>query len=103
MYRIEIDTIAQGEIQDAAAYIARDSPIAAETWMDGLLEAILDLQDMPFAHAAAREDPNPKHGSRQRLYHSHRIIYTVEDDVIHILRVRHAAQENALIRPRPKQ
>lgn len=72
---------------EAAAYIARDRPGAADSWLSGLRDAVRRLEAFPesgrVVAAIERDDV------REILYGSHRVVYRIEPGFIRILAVRH--------------
>ena len=79
---------------EAAEYIARDSDVAANRWMDGLIGVMESLSKMPRRCAIAREQAAFEIELRNLIYHSHRIIFTITEDCVRILHVRHAARRD---------
>ena len=94
-YRIVYRVTAQNEATDAAAYIARKSSVErALIWFDGFEAAVESLGDMPRRFGFAREHVVRREPElRQMLYQSHRVIYTILGDEVHVLHVRHAAMD----------
>ena len=72
---------------EAAAYIASDSPGAAGTWLSGLQTSVRRLEDFPESGRTvadlARED------IRELLYGNYRVIYRVETHSVTVLTIRH--------------
>ncbi len=93
--RVEFSPTAESEILEAARFIAEDSPLDAVRWYDGIHEAIMSLRDMPNRCSHAREDEAFPIELRQLVFKSHRVIFSVHDDVVRIHRVLHGAQDSA--------
>lgn len=91
-YRIEIAVRALLELDEVFAYIAKDSPTQATNWYRGLLEAIGSLGTFPNRCGYAPENEVTEFEVRQRMYGSYRILFTIGDGVVHVLRVRHASR-----------
>lgn len=97
-YQIVIQPRAEAEALAAFDWIAERSPNAAAHWLTGLREAIAKLADNPMLHPLAVETSErfglpireALHGKRRGIY---RILYTVEDDVISVLAIRHSARD----------
>ena len=90
-YRVEVDPDVRQQMIDAARYIARTAPLNAQRWYEGLEAAIQSLKQMPAACALARENDAFDIELRQLVYKSHRIIFTIRDDIVRVLHVRHTA------------
>jgi plasmid stabilization system protein ParE len=94
-YQIIFTVAAREQARAVAHYITEEgSPEAAGQWLDGLMEAIETLATLPHRCGYAREsDLFPGAELRQLLFKSHRVIYTVRDEQVHILHVRHVRQD----------
>lgn len=103
MYRLTITDPAEQDIQDAYAWW-RDhrSEEQASRWYRGIHKAILALRSGADRHSRAPESDLHPTGLRQLLFGigrrpTHRVVFAVENDVVLVVRVRHASQ-NALTR-----
>lgn len=87
---------ARDEALDAADYIAKHgSPEAALRWYEGLEAAVASLAHVPASHGYAREhDAIPGIELRQVVFKSHRLIFTIRGDQVHVLHIRHVARAN---------
>ena len=87
---------ARDEAVEAAGYIADQGyPERAIKWYDGLVAAINSLADSPRGCPHAREQAAfPEIELRQLVFKSHRLIFTIRGKEVHVLHVRHVAQEN---------
>ncbi len=101
-YRIDISSVAKAEMD--AAFLSFSQFVTADraqTWYQGLIDAIASLQEMPQRCPLAREDAFFSQEIRQLLYkqgkQTYRILFTVLEDrpilTVRILHVRHAAQK----------
>ena len=95
-YVVHISDRALREIHHAFDWLEERSPAAAARWRDGLLVAIHSLENNPERHPLAPESEwyplkirQALHGKKRSAY---RILFVVRDDEVHILRVRHGAQ-----------
>ncbi len=93
-YQIIFRPEARDEALAAADYIAsHGSDHAALGWYEGLEEAIATLAVFPAGYAYAREHGVlPGVELRQLVYKSHRLIFTIRGNEVHVLHVRHVAQ-----------
>jgi plasmid stabilization system protein ParE len=95
-YRIEISAEAQADLRDAYLWIYRDSPVSAAHWREKLLNTIQSLSELPLRCELAAESDYFQREIRQLLYGKrrgvYRILFTIEQDVIYILHIRHAAR-----------
>ncbi len=94
-YEVRFSAEAQQEAAEAAAFIAKQtSKAAAERWYDGLEKALASLESMPARFGPAREAASfPDADLRQCVYGSHRMIFTIREGTVHVLHVRHSAQD----------
>ena len=97
-YRIELAATAKADIRQQAQWL-RDqaSPAAAERWLAGLYKVIDTLQTRPQPCPVAAENGKFPEEIRALLHgrrkHKHRIIFTLRDDAVHVLYVRHSARD----------
>jgi plasmid stabilization system protein ParE len=79
------------QAESALDYIAQDRPSAAVRWLDGLLERVDLLRDLP---EQGRHVPEARRQDlRELIYGRYRVIYRVRHDEIAVLQVRHSRQE----------
>jgi plasmid stabilization system protein ParE len=98
IYRVLIEPTARAGIRSAIVWIARErSATAATRWYNSLEKTILKLGKYPRRFpVAAENDKFPEeirellHGKKTMRY---RIIFTIRDDAVHVLYVRHAARD----------
>ena len=96
-YRIIIEPTAEREIRSAVRWKTEHaSPRVAARWYNGLLKKIGTLHRHPSRCPLAGENDKFPEEIRELLYgrhkqHKHRIIFTIRDDAVHVLYVRHSA------------
>lgn len=95
-YKVIFRPEARDEALDAADYIAEQgAPEIALQWYQGLEAAIGSLESMPARFGYAREhEAFPGVELRQLVYNSHRLIFTIRENAVHVLHVRHVARAN---------
>lgn len=94
-YHVVIFPSAQKDIDQAYRWIVKHSPKGAALWHFELTEAIASLESSPYRCPLARENPYFNDELRQLLCGKYRIVYTVKDEEVHILHVRHMARKPA--------
>ena len=100
MFAIRITDIAEQDIQQSYQWWRDNrSPSEAERWYDSIYPAIKTLESMPHRCALAREHEAFADELRQLLFGigrkaTHRILFTIEDQTVMILRVLHHAQQD---------
>ncbi len=76
---------ALSDLEDIDAYIAADDPIAAERWVEGLMETAQRAAELPMSGRRipelARDDV------REVLKRSYRIVYRILEDRVEVLTV----------------
>ncbi|MBD2215222.1 type II toxin-antitoxin system RelE/ParE family toxin [Nostoc linckia FACHB-104] len=101
-YRIDFSSVAKAEADAAFLSFSQfTTPERAQTWYQGLIDAIVSLQEMPRRCSIAREDAFFSQEIRQLLYgqgkQTYRILFTVLEDqtvpTVRILHIRHTAQK----------
>ncbi|MBS3027491.1 type II toxin-antitoxin system RelE/ParE family toxin [Dolichospermum sp. ST_con] len=96
-YQIIIQPEAQKTIEDAYFWFSNISHQKGRTWLEGLYKSILSLEKMPSRCSLAFENDFFDQEIRQLIYgkgrNTYRIIFTIVDDDVQILFVRHSAQK----------
>jgi plasmid stabilization system protein ParE len=100
-YRIELAATAKADIRGQGQWLYDEvSPAAADKWLAGLYKAIGTLHIRPLRCPVAAENDKFPEELRELLYgrsgkrkHKHRIIFTIRDDTVHVLYVRHTARD----------
>lgn len=95
-YRLAISRQADSDADAVYAWMAKDSASRAAKWYRGLLDAIETLRESALRHGFAPERETLQIDLRQMLYGKRRnifrILYTIDDDTIVVLHIRHAAR-----------
>lgn len=96
-YQVIIQPEAEQGIKDGYYWISNHSPRNARSWLEGIYKAIMSLEQMPFRCSLAFENNFFEEEIRQLLYgkgkNTYRILFTVIEQTVHILYVRHSAQQ----------
>lgn len=90
MTRLAFARAARGDLADIIAYIAMDSPSAAETLFRGIIDAAQPLVRFPAMGRAGRIP-----GTRELIVvgTSYMLVYTVTTDAVVIVAVFHMARD----------
>ena len=95
-YRVVIETRAIRDIDEATGWIAAQASDAAERWFNAIEAEINTLSHFPERCPRAREDGLFKYELRQlvfgRRHGRYRVIFTIFEDTVHVLHVRHGAR-----------
>ena len=91
-YRILIQPPVADDLDDAYHWIASHSPARADSWLQGAIDAFQSLTDFPGRCPLAPENDVFDSEVRQLLYGDYRILFTVENDLVRILHIRHGAR-----------
>ena len=70
----------------------RQSPARADAWLRGVQQACLTLAELPRRCPIAPENDRFDYETRQLLYGNYRIFFTIEDDAMVVLHVRHGSR-----------
>jgi plasmid stabilization system protein ParE len=100
-YRLIIEPTAEREIRSAVRWKTENaSPTVAARWYNGLIQKIETLRRHPNRCPLAAENDKFDEEIREVLYgrggkriHRHRIIFTIREDTVHVLYVRHTARD----------
>ena len=93
-FKVQLVVAAERDIAEALAFIHGNSPVAAQKWLEALLERIQGLTEMPSRFALITEADELKIPLRSFNHHSHRIVYEVNvaTETVSIVRVYHSAR-----------
>ncbi len=96
-YQVIIQPAAQKAIEESYFWFSNHSSLKARTWLEGLYKATLSLENMPSRCSFAFENNFFDEEIRQLVYgkgqNAYRILFTIVDDRVHIIFVRHASQK----------
>jgi plasmid stabilization system protein ParE len=97
-YRVELAETAKADIREQARWLRdRASPARADRWLAGLSEAIESLGSRPGRCPVAAESEKFPEEIRELLYgrgrHKHRIIFTIGEEAVYVVYVRHGARD----------
>ena len=96
-YQVIIQPEAEQGIKEAYYWVSQYSPRNARNWLDGIYKAIMSLEQMPLRCSVAFENNFFEQEIRQLLYgkskNTYRILFTVIVMTVHIVYVRHSAQQ----------
>jgi plasmid stabilization system protein ParE len=95
-WNVIVELPAQQDIAKAHLWLAKRDPEAADRWFNGIYDTIGALEIFPTRCSLApesrflnREIRETFHGRRQ---HKYRILFTVAENEVHVLHVRHGAR-----------
>jgi plasmid stabilization system protein ParE len=95
-WNVIVELPAQRDIAEAHLWLAEQAPDAADRWFDSIYDTIGSLEIFPERCPLAPESEflNSEireifHGRRQYKY---RILFTVSENEVHVLHVRHGAR-----------
>jgi plasmid stabilization system protein ParE len=95
-FRVDITEAALADAEDFVEYVRREKgdPIGAERWWNGLLDALWSLEHSPGRGSLVVEAALRTRDLRQILYHSHRIVFHLDEprEVVRVLRIYHGSR-----------
>lgn len=96
-FRVLLQPPAERDIGEIYNWLAQDDSDRADNWLGGVLESIRSLSKLPARCPLApesaifdREIRYLFHGKGRELY---RVYFTIEQDRVHVLHVRHRARK----------
>jgi len=96
-YRVELSDQAERDMEAAWLWISERSPSGATNWWNGLARTILALELHPLRHPKAPESAVFREDIRQAIYGRrnarYRILFTVRENRVIVLHVRHGARK----------
>lgn len=80
---------AQQDIQQLYDYVVRDAPLRADSFIDGLLDAIDSLDELAERGSTPRDPVLRQRGFRYLVHRSYLIFYKITPKHVRIYRVLH--------------
>ena len=93
-FRVITHPIVEDEINEAYLFIAAHSPDNANRWANGIENASLSLSVLPTRCPLAIESAEFNKEIRHLIVGSYRILFTIDDDEVHVLHVHHSARKS---------
>jgi plasmid stabilization system protein ParE len=95
-YRVKIAAAAEREAYEIFDWLLAKTRQHAPRWLDGWFVACHSLAEFPRRCPLAPEAEEAKRDVRHLLYgtrsNAYRILFLIQNDVVHILHVRHGAR-----------
>ena len=91
-FKVQITEQAATELDEVYEWIAADSPEQAVIWFNGLVEVSESLSTNPERCTRAPESNEIDREIRQLLYGKYRILFTIREDTVYLLHVRHGVR-----------
>jgi len=92
-FKIEFSQRSQRDLEEIIVYIRNDSPENAKNWRLKLAEKLSSLTTQPEACGFAIENEYASGEVRQLLFGRYRVLFTIRDQTVYILTIRHSARE----------
>src|SRR5688572_11385413 len=91
-YKVVVSPTAEADLDDIFRFIAHDNPTAAGKFVAAVRSKMKALAQMPARCPPAPEDGMGGLEIRQLIFHSYRILFTIDVRTVRVLRVRHGAR-----------
>jgi toxin ParE1/3/4 len=91
-YRVVVTSRADRDLQEIGEDIARDSPVAAECWLDTLVRGAGTLSELPTRCPIIPEAEGTDRRYRHLLCGNYRIIFEIKGNRVRVLRIIHGAR-----------
>ena len=105
-FRVDITDAALNDAETFVEYVRgeRSDPLGAERWWNGLLDTLFSLEHSPGRGSPVVEVALRSRELRQIVYHSHRIIYHLDEprEVVRVLRIYHGSRRALRSRDVPR-
>lgn len=95
-FRVEPNDDALSDARSAYIWIYEQSPDAADQWYEGLWAAVGSLENNPLRCPLAPENSFFEDEIRQLIFGRYRILFTLFDDSVIVIRVLHGARNYVL-------
>jgi len=78
-FKVVSTAAAEGDVKEIVAFVSKQSIAAAARWLFGFEDILKNLSEFPLRFAVISENQSGGVLYRSYLYHSHRIIYRVDE------------------------
>jgi toxin ParE1/3/4 len=95
MAQVRWSLTAAGDLRDIEEYVARDSPVYAVRLVDRIVASVERLERHPLSGRIVPEFT--RDDLREVISGAYRIVYLVNEDTCHVLRVVHGARDIAAL------
>ncbi len=92
-YRVELSARAEADGKEAYDYIREHGPANPDNWKAGLEEKLASLESIPERFGLAPESRFANVEIRQTFYASFRILFTIREQSVFIVTIRHGARQ----------
>ncbi len=95
MFRVRIEVEAKNNLRKQYQNLRSRHPGTRypDQWYYGIRAAIRDLAESAQQCGVAYEDRFFAETIRQRLFDSYKILFAIREDTVHVLHIRHQAQD----------
>ena len=99
-FQVVITPSAKADIFEINAWLLENYPASAENWLWGISQAVTSLSKFPERCAVSPESEAFDVIVRQLIYgkkpHTYRILFSIQDEKVYVLRVRSTRRQNLL-------
>ncbi len=94
MFQVRIEIEAKDNLRNHYRNLKARNPGSSypDTWYTGIRAAIRELATLAAQCGLAYEDQYFAEPIRQRLYDAYKILFTIRENRVHVLHIRHQAQ-----------
>lgn len=93
MFRVRMEVEAKHNLRDHYQNLRNPGSEYPDRWYFGIRAAIRDLARSARECGLAYEDRFFAETIRQRLFDSYKILFAIREDHVHVLHIRHQAQD----------
>jgi plasmid stabilization system protein ParE len=102
-FQVRLTRSVEQQIESIYLWLKEYNPEYADQWFRGLMNLIATLQDKPRRCPIIKENYSTSEEIRQILYSKssakYRVVFAIREDIVHILYVRHSAQDSINFHP----
>jgi plasmid stabilization system protein ParE len=101
VFRVRMEAEAKNNLRQHHHELKSRNPGSAypDRWYTGIRAAIRDLATSAAECGLAYEDRFFAETIRQRLFHSYKVLFVIREDRVHVLHIRHQAQDPEELAP----
>lgn len=92
-FTVKLSSLATQHIEEAYLWIQETNPGDLNEWFNDITNALQSLKNLPYRCSRIPETDEFNQEIRQLIYEKYRIIFTIQDETVYVLAVRHTSRK----------
>jgi plasmid stabilization system protein ParE len=92
-FTVKLSDLAIQNIEEAYQWVQETNPGALDEWFSEVMKALQSLKKLPYRCSRIPEADEFDEEIRQLIYQKYRFIFTLRDNTVYVLAVRHTSRK----------